>query len=40
MTLLFALDRFFARAFIRGSKGRIRQVGNTQKEQTYYYHFS
>ncbi len=40
MKLLFALDRFLARTFIRGSQARIRQVGNSQKEQAYYHYFS
>jgi hypothetical protein len=33
-------SRLLARRFIRTGRASIRQVGNTQKEQTYYYYFS
>jgi|JI81BgreenRNA_FD_contig_21_12576037_length_449_multi_5_in_0_out_0_1 hypothetical protein len=33
-------SRLFVRRFIRADRASIRQVGNVQKEQTYYYYFS
>lgn len=40
MKLFHIVDRLFARRFIRGSESRIRNGGNTMKEQAYYYYFS
>ncbi len=39
--MLKRLTSFIAlRRFNRASQGRIRQMGNAQKEQTYYNYFS
>lgn len=40
MKLIDLCSRFFARRYVRASAARIRQVGNSQKEQAYYYYFS
>jgi hypothetical protein len=40
MKLLDIVWRLLALRYLRASSSRIRQAGNSQKEQTYYNYFS